>query len=76
MDDGGSPNTGFFKKIFHKLPFKDSEDVTEEEIISMVNEGHGAEDVQQWLMEQAAISTEPTRSAGRQEMKSQGKCCN
>lgn len=30
----------FFKKIFHKLPFKDSEDVTEEEIISMVNEGH------------------------------------
>ena len=40
MDDGGSPNTGFFKKIFHKLPFKDSEDVTEEEIISMVNEGH------------------------------------
>ena len=40
MDDGGSPNTGFFKKIFHKLPFKDSEDVTEEEIISMVREGH------------------------------------
>ena len=40
MDDGGSPNTGFFKKFFHKLPFKDSEDVTEEEIISMVNEGH------------------------------------
>lgn len=43
MDDGGSPNTGFFKKIFHKLPFKDSEDVTEEEIISMVNEGHEQE---------------------------------
>lgn len=40
MDDGGSLNTGFFKKFFHKLPFKDSEDVTEEEIISMVNEGH------------------------------------
>ena len=40
LDDGGSSNTGFFKKIFHKLPFKDSEDVTEEEIISMVNEGH------------------------------------
>lgn len=30
MDDGGSPNTGFLKKFFHKLPFKDSEDVTEE----------------------------------------------
>lgn len=47
MDDGGSPNIGllkrsgnFFSRIFHKLPFVDTEDVTEEEIISMVNEGH------------------------------------
>lgn len=43
MDDGGSPNTGWFHKMketFRKLPFVDTEDVTEEEIISMVKEGH------------------------------------
>lgn len=48
MDDGGSPNTtgwfhkmkGPFRKTFRKLPFVDTEDVTEEEIISMVKEGH------------------------------------
>lgn len=46
MDDGGSPNietTGkknVFRKLFGKLPFVNTEDVTEEEIISMVNEGH------------------------------------
>ena len=46
MDDGGSPNietTGkknVFQKLFGKLPFVNTEDVTEEEIISMVNEGH------------------------------------
>ena len=50
MDDGGSPNRGMkhFKqmvskpvaKLFGKQLFKDLEDVTEEEIISMVNEGH------------------------------------
>ena len=50
MDDGGSPNREKMKlkrmfqgpvmKIFGKQVFKDLEDVTEEEIISMVNEGH------------------------------------
>lgn len=40
MDDGGSSNTGILKKLMQKLPFVDTEDVTEEEIISMVNEGH------------------------------------
>ena len=50
MDDGGSPNKGMkhFKrmvsrpvaKLFGRQLFKDLEDVTEEEIISMVNEGH------------------------------------
>ena len=46
MDDGGSPKTGMtqLKKTVSKLfgghLFKDMEDVTEEEIISMVNEGH------------------------------------
>lgn len=40
MDDGGSPNIGLFQRIVAKLPFVNSEDVTEEEIISMVNEGH------------------------------------
>ncbi|MGN0341596.1 MAG: hemolysin family protein [Roseburia sp.] len=40
MDDGESPNIGIFKRLFHKLPFVETEDVTEEEIISMVNEGH------------------------------------
>lgn len=46
MDDGGSPNIEpsgkkhVFRKLFGKLPFGNSEDVTEEEIISMVNEGH------------------------------------
>ena len=46
MDDGGSPNIEtsgkkhIFRKLFGKLPFGNSEDVTEEEIISMVNEGH------------------------------------
>lgn len=42
MDDGGSPTTGmkkFSNKIL-KLFGVDTEDVTEEEIISMVNEGH------------------------------------
>ena len=42
MDEGASPNrTNIFKKItdFMKKPSKD-DDVTEEEIISMVNEGH------------------------------------
>ena len=42
MDEGVSPNrTNIFKKItnFMKKTSKD-DDVTEEEIISMVNEGH------------------------------------
>lgn len=39
MDDGGS-SKHFLSRIFHKLPFVNTEDVTEEEIISMVNEGH------------------------------------
>ncbi len=46
MDDGGSPNIektekkNVFKRILEKIPFVNTEDVTEEEIISMVNEGH------------------------------------
>lgn len=40
MEDGDSPNTGILKRFFHKLPFGENDDVTEEEIISMVNEGH------------------------------------
>lgn len=50
MDEGGSPKTGMVKwkrmvskpvsKLFGVQLFKDLEDVTEEEIISMVNEGH------------------------------------
>lgn len=43
MDDGGSPNIekkSKIKRFFEKLPFGNTEDVTEEEIISMVNEGH------------------------------------
>lgn len=46
MDDGGSPKTGMTQlkrtvsKLFGGYLFKDMEDVTEEEIISMVNEGH------------------------------------
>ena len=50
MDDGGSPGTGKVSlkrmvskpvsKLFGVQIFKDLEDVTEEEIISMVNEGH------------------------------------
>lgn len=43
MDDGGSPNIekkSRIKRFFQKLPFGNTEDVTEEEIISMVNEGH------------------------------------
>lgn len=50
MDDGGSPKTGMMhlkkmvskpvSKLFGVQLFKDIEDVTEEEIISMVNEGH------------------------------------
>ena len=50
MDDGGSPKTGMVQlkkivskpvsKLFGVQLFKDLEDVTEEEIISMVNEGH------------------------------------
>lgn len=39
MDDGGS-SKNIFRRIFRKLPFVNTEDVTEEEIISMVNEGH------------------------------------
>lgn len=39
MDDGGS-SKNFLSRIFRKLPFVNTEDVTEEEIISMVNEGH------------------------------------
>ena len=42
MDDGGSPTTGM-KKLSNrlmKLFGVDTDDVTEEEIISMVNEGH------------------------------------
>ena len=50
MDDGGSPGKGMqglkrmvsrpVSKLFGVQIFKDIEDVTEEEIISMVNEGH------------------------------------
>ncbi|MCI5621476.1 MAG: hemolysin family protein [Lachnospiraceae bacterium] len=40
MDDGESSNTGIWKRFIHKLPFGENEDVTEEEIISMVKEGH------------------------------------
>ncbi len=46
MDDGGSPKKGMIQwkkrvsKLFGGRIFKDLEDVTEEEIISMVNEGH------------------------------------
>ena len=50
MDDGGSPKSGMVQlkkmvskpvsKLFGVQLFKDLEDVTEEEIISMVNEGH------------------------------------
>lgn len=50
MDDSGSPGTGMirlkrmvsklFSRLFGVVIFKDLEDVTEEEIISMVNEGH------------------------------------
>lgn len=50
MDDGGSPGTRMtslkrmvskpVSKLFGVQLFKDLEDVTEEEIISMVNEGH------------------------------------
>lgn len=50
MDDGSSPGTGKLSlkrivskpvsKLFGVQIFKDLEDVTEEEIISMVNEGH------------------------------------
>lgn len=50
MDDGGSPKAGMMRlkrlvskpvsKLFGKQIFKGLEDVTEEEIISMVNEGH------------------------------------
>lgn len=43
MDEGASPNrTNFIKKFMHfmKHPSTHEEDVTEEEIISMVNEGH------------------------------------
>lgn len=50
MDDGGSPKTGMTQlkkivskpvsKLFGVHLFKNLEDVTEEEIISMVNEGH------------------------------------
>lgn len=50
MDDGGSPNNGIKRlkrmisrpiaRLFGKQLFKDLDDVTEEEIISMVNEGH------------------------------------
>lgn len=47
MDDGANPPLGIFGRIvaflrglMKKTPFSHSEDVTEEEIISMVNEGH------------------------------------
>ena len=50
MDDGGSPKTGMMQlkkfvskpvsKLFGVQLFRELEDVTEEEIISMVNEGH------------------------------------
>lgn len=43
MDEGASPNrTNFIKKLmnFVKNPTSHEDDVTEEEIISMVNEGH------------------------------------
>ena len=43
MDEGASPNrTNFIKKLMHfvKNPSVHEDDVTEEEIISMVNEGH------------------------------------
>ena len=42
MDDGGSPTTGMkkFSNRLMKLFGVDTDDVTEEEIISMVNEGH------------------------------------
>ncbi len=43
MDDGGSPNIEkkhILKRFLGKLPFVNTEDVTEEEIISMVKEGH------------------------------------
>ena len=43
MDEGASPNrTNFIKKFmnFVKKPSVHEDDVTEEEIISMVNEGH------------------------------------
>ena len=43
MDEGASPNrTNFIKKFMHfvKNPSVHEDDVTEEEIISMVNEGH------------------------------------
>ena len=47
MDDGANPHLGiigrivkFLKEMWHRLPFVQKEDVTEEEIISMVNEGH------------------------------------
>ena len=43
MDEGASPNrTNFIKKFMHfiKIPSVHDDDVTEEEIKSMVNEGH------------------------------------
>ena len=47
MDDGANPHLGiigrivkFLKEMWRRLPFVQKEDVTEEEIISMVNEGH------------------------------------
>lgn len=43
MDDGGSPNIEkkhSLRRFLGKLPFVNTEDVTEEEIISMVKEGH------------------------------------
>ncbi|MEE1249698.1 MAG: hemolysin family protein [Lachnospiraceae bacterium] len=47
MDDGANPPLGIFGRIvaflrgiMKKTPFSHEEDVTEEEIISMVNEGH------------------------------------
>ena len=46
MDDGGSPNIAkvekksVFRKFFGRFSFSSTDDVTEEEIIFMVNEGH------------------------------------
>ena len=40
MDDGAKPHQGILKELLQKIKNLCSDDVTEEEIISMVNEGH------------------------------------